>query len=484
MKVAIIGSGFAGLLMGVKLKEAGIHDFTIYEKEKSLGGTWHVNTYPGCACDVQSHLYSFSFELNPNWSRTFSDQNEIWQYLEFCADKYKLRPHIKFRTAVREAIFDEKEEVWHITTEAGDTDRVQILVTATGGLSIPSYPDIKGLNEFQGARFHTAEWDNNYDFTGKNVAVIGTGASAIQLVPQITPGSKQVYLFQRTPPWVLPKPDRPFRAFEKALFRRVPGWMRFYRLALYWSKEVLAINFLYPSRAGKIGAWIAKHHIRKQVKNPEIRKKLLPDYNIGCKRVLLANDYYPAFNRYNLQLVTTGIDRIETHNIVTTDGKKYPVDVVILATGFKATEYLSNVHIVGKDVKVLYDVWQDGGEAYKGTVVSGFPNLFMFTGPNTGLGHTSVVIMMEAQVTYIMDCLKKMRNGRYKSVDVKKRVQTSYNNKLQDKMSKTVWQKGGCVSWYQDQETGKNVTLWPGFTWKYHLMMRNFDQENYEIHME
>ena len=214
MKVAIIGSGFAGLLMGVKLKEAGIHDFTIYEKEKSLGGTWHVNTYPGCACDVQSHLYSFSFELNPNWSRTFSDQNEIWQYLEFCADKYKLRPHIKFRTAVREAIFDEKEEVWHITTEAGDTDRVQILVTATGGLSIPSYPDIKGLNEFQGARFHTAEWDNNYDFTGKNVAVIGTGASAIQLVPQITPGSKQVYLFQRTPPWVLPKPDRPFRAFE------------------------------------------------------------------------------------------------------------------------------------------------------------------------------------------------------------------------------------------------------------------------------
>ena len=479
MKVAIIGSGFAGLCMGIKLKEAGIDDFVIFEKADRLGGAWRDNTYPGCACDVQSQLYSFSFEQNPNWSRVFSPHNEIWDYMEHCAIKYKVNPHIQYNAAVTSAEYDEKKACWFVTVN-GDKHEAQFLVTAPGGLSIPSIPNFKGKNTFKGPAFHSSEWDHDVDLTGKNVAIIGTGASTIQIMPQVAKKAASVNVFQRTPPWVMPKPDRAFTSLEKMLFKQLPIIMWFNRQRMYWSFEFRVLGFVINPKMMKLPQFLAKLYIKKTVKDPETQKKLTPNYTIGCKRILLATDYYQSYNRDNVHLLTEGIDTINPDGITSGDGTKHPADVIVYATGFKATEYLSNVKITGRKAKTLQEVWSDCPEAYLGTTVAGFPNLFLFTGPNTGLGHTSMLVMIEAQVQYIMDCLKKMKRKQVKEVEVKKSVQDVFNKKLQADIAKSVWQDGGCKSWYQTED-GRNPTLWPGFTFTFRNKTRRFDHENYEM---
>ncbi len=480
MKVAVIGSGFAGILMGIKLKQAGIHDFVIFEKAAQLGGTWRDNIYPGCACDVESHLYSYSFELNPDWTRAFSPQLEIWQYLEHCADKYDVRNHIQFERGIVSAEWSDDSGTWHLQDSLNVMHETQFIASATGGLSIPALPQIDGLGSFQGSAFHTAQYDNSVDLKGKRIGIIGTGASAIQLVPQLAKVASQLHLFQRTPPWVLPKPDFDFSKGVKSTFRKMPALMEMYRQTLYWVHEMFVLGFVFHPAFMKVPQMLAKNHIRRKVKNLETRKQLTPTWTMGCKRVLLSNDYYPAFNQPNVELITQPIQQIQPSGIKTSDGKDFDIDALVYATGFKATEYLSNIKVIGKNGHSLREVWGQCPEGYLGTTISGFPNFFTFTGPNTGLGHSSIIVIMEAQVRYIIDAINKLEEEGMQSADVKKEVQKEYNVELQKTIQKSVWQKGGCKSWYQD-ETGKNPTLWPGFTFTFSNKTKRFDSENYEL---
>jgi len=463
--VAIIGAGFGGLGMAIKLREAGRSDFVIFEKAGDLGGTWRDNTYPGCACDVPSHLYSYSFEQNPDWSRMYSPQPEIWEYLRRCAEKYGVEPHIRYNAAIAEAAYDEDNRFWRIRTRDGRETTARVLISGVGALHIPAIPKIKGIETFAGTAFHSAEWNSDCDLAGKCVAVIGTGASAIQFVPQIAPKVKALHLFQRTPPWILPRPDRPVKAGEKSLFRRAPFLLGLWRTVIYWGMEMRALGFtVNPKLMTKIEKF-ARDHIAAQVPDPELRARLTPDYLIGCKRILISNDYYPALTRANVELVTEQIAEVRAHSIVTADGKERAIDAIIYGTGFKATEPLSEIAITGRNARRLEDDWRNGAEAYYGIATAGYPNFFMLLGPNTGLGHNSVVFMIESQVRYILRCLEWLDRAGDGDIEVRADVQRHFNETIQEQMRRTVWQSG-CKSWYQT-ETGRNTTIWPGFTVSY-----------------
>lgn len=479
--IAIVGSGFAGLCMAIKLKQAGIDSFTIFERHGELGGTWWANHYPGAACDVPSHLYCFSFEPKPDWSRAFASQPEILDYMRHCADKYDLRRHIRFNTEIAGAEFDEATGLWRVHARNGETVTARAVVMGNGPLSEPALPRIPGIERFRGKSFHSAAWDHGYDLTGKRVAVIGTGASAIQFVPEIAPKVSRLHVFQRTPPWIIKRPDRAYTRFEKWLFRVCPPVQRLHRLMIYCIYEGRAPAFVRATWAMKLLELGARRHLRKGIRDPRLRRTLTPDYVIGCKRVLLSNDYYPALTRPNVELVTDGIAEIREHGIVTRDGRERPVDAIIYGTGFRATQTLSHVRIVGRHGRDINDVWreQGGAQAYLGTTVAGFPNLFLMVGPNTGLGHNSIVYMIEAQVTYLIQCLRMLRDRRLKYLDVRPEVQEDYNLRLQERMKRTVWATG-CKSWYL-AENGKNVTLWPGFTFSFRRQMRYFDPAKYEL---
>lgn len=479
--IAIIGSGFAGLAMAIRLRQTGDTDFAIFEKADSVGGTWRDNHYPGCACDVQSHLYSFSFAPNPNWSRMFSTQPEIRAYLEHCTDRFGLRPHLRLSHELRRAAWDEQSGHWQLEMADGKRVRARVLVSGMGGLSRPSYPDIPGLDTFNGERFHSQHWNHDYALAGKKVAVIGTGASAIQFVPQIAPKVARLDLYQRTPPWIMPKPDREVSAFERGLFRALPFTQRLVRTGIYWMLESRVLGFVAHPKLMKVVERVARRHLARQVPDPELRATLTPDYTIGCKRVLISNDYYPALTRKNVDVVTTGIARVEPDAIVLRDGTRREVDCIIFGTGFHATDPLPRGVIVGRQGIDLLDAWRDGAQAYVGTTVAGFPNLFLVVGPNTGLGHSSMVFMIESQVAYILDALGKMRANGVQAVDVRERVQRDYNAGLQGKLGHAVWSSGGCASWYIDPKSGKNTTLWPGFTWQFRRVTANFRMADYEI---
>ena len=478
--VLIIGTGFAGLGMAIRLKQAGIDDFTILEKASSLGGTWRDNHYPGAACDVPSPLYSFSFEPNPRWSRLFAPQREILAYLEHCADKYGLRKHIRFDCGVTRAVFDEKRGQWEVQTTDGQTLRARSIVAGCGGLSKPSLPDIPGLKSFAGKVFHTARWDHSHALEGKRVAVIGTGASAIQVVPAIAPQVASLKLFQRTPPWIIPKPDPSFSARAQGVFAKVPAVQRLTRNAIYWLLEAFALGFVIDPRLMKPRQNQALAYLARAVKDPVLREKLTPKYTIGCKRILFTNDYFPAVQRDNVELVTDAIDHIDENGVVTKDGARRDVDAIVLATGFQAAEACAPFEVVGRQGRDLATVWRDGAEAYLGTTVAGFPNFFTIVGPNTGLGHSSMVFMIESQVQYILSALRLMRDRHLKTVDVQEGAQARYNQRLHERLNNTVWSKGGCTSWYQTR-SGKNTTLWPGFTFEYRLKTRRFDPRPYEL---
>ena len=481
VRVAVIGTGFSGLGMGIQLKKAGIHDFVILEKAGDVGGTWRDNSYPGCACDIQSHMYSFSFEQNPNWTRSFPTQQEIWQYLRGVTDNYGLRKHIRFGFELAGARWDDDEQRWLLRSTTGEEVRAQFMVAGMGALHLPNIPKLPGLDRFQGPKFHSADWDHDFDLRGKRVAVVGTGASAIQFVPKIAPDVAELHLFQRTPPWVMPKPDHPMPMWSRQLFRLLPFAQKLYRGALYWMLEARAIGFNGQPRLLQLAEKIALRHMRKQVDDPGLRRKLRPDYRMGCKRVLISNDYYPAVNRDNVEVITDGVAEIREHSVVASDGTEREVDAIIFGTGFHVTDAWDGIELIGREGRNLSKEWASAGmRTHLGITVSGFPNLFFLLGPNTGLGHNSVVFMIESQIRYVAQAIALADRFRAGALDVKPAVQQQFNEDIQRKLVRGVWTQGGCKSWYLDS-AGVNRTIWPGFTWRYWLDTREIDATDYEF---
>ncbi|MGC5698908.1 NAD(P)/FAD-dependent oxidoreductase [Pseudomonas sp. NFXW11] len=478
--IAIIGAGFAGLCMAIKLKQAGITDFFVAEQAPSLGGTWRDNHYPGCACDVQSHVYSFSFAPNPNWTRQFAPQPEIRDYLENCARDFALQPFLRFNMGLEQAQFDEARECWQLRFSNGRQVRARVLVSGMGGLSRPAIPDIPGLESFTGQRFHSQHWNHRYNLQGKRVAVIGTGASAIQFVPKIAPRVAQLKLFQRTPPWIMPKPDRPLSAAERWAFKHLPFTQRLMRSALYWALESRVIAFARRPALMKVVQRVALRHLRKQVADRQLRQRLTPDYTIGCKRILISNDYYPALSRGNVGVISEAIQRIDGDAVVTSDGQRHSVDCIIFGTGFQATDPLPRGLLFGRGGQDLMDCWSQGAHAYLGTCLPGFPNLFMIIGPNTGLGHNSMILMIEAQVAYILKALERMRQAGIASIEVRADVERQYNLRLQQRLGRAIWSTGGCRSWYLDPRSGQNTTLWPGSARSFGKALQHFELKDYQ----
>ncbi len=479
LPIVIVGSGFSGLCAAILLKKAGIHDFTILEKAAGLGGTWRANTYPGAACDVQSHLYSYSFEPNPGWSRAFSQQHEILAYLERCAAKYGLHPHLRCGAEVIGATFDDTTDSWTIRIR-GDAAplRARAIILGNGALHLPAYPDVPGLASFGGKVFHSAAWDHGFALDGKRVAVIGTGASAIQFVPQIAPRVSKLHLFQRTPPWILPKPDRAMTARERWAMARLPGvhWLR--RSALYWSMEARVVPLVYDPRVLALGERFARRFIASQIADPALRDRVTPRYRMGCKRVLISNDYYPALTRDNVELVTDGITEVTTRGVRTRDGAEREVDAIILGTGFRVADYLSAMELRGRGGIDLNDTWRASLQSYLGITVAGFPNLFLLMGPGTGLGHNSMIFMIEAQARYAVQAIAKLRAAKLSSIDVRPEVQARFHAELRRKAQGTVW-TSGCASWYQ--APSGDLVVWPGFTFDYWRRTRRVELADYEL---
>ena len=477
--VAIIGSGFAGVGTALRLLDVGFRNFVVLEKARDVGGTWRDNTYPGCQCDVPSILYSLSNRPNPDWTRTYSPQAEIQAYLQRCAAEIPA-DRLQFDTEVTGAQWDDAAQLWVVETTQG-TWTARVLVAGHGGLSAPSLPDIPGLDEFEGPAFHSAQWDHDVNLDGKRVAVIGTGASAIQIVPHVQREAAELVVFQRTPPWVLPHTDRPTTRFERAVYRRLPAVQRAVRTGVYWLRELIYLAMAKRSWLTNRIEMLGRTHLERQVPDPELRARLQPDYDPGCKRLLLSNRYYPALCADNAEVVTEKISRIGPRSITTVDGVEHPLDVIILATGFLVTNHpMLRLIRDASGRSMAESCARTGLRAYLGTTVPGFPNLFVMSGPNTGQGHTSLVYMIESQITYLIDCLRTMRQRRLSSVDVRPEVVDRFNEDLQRRMAPTVWASGGCVSWYLD-EHGRNTTLWPDFTFKFRARTRRFDVEHYDV---
>ena len=477
LTAVIVGAGFSGLCAGIELKRAGIHDFVILEKADRVGGTWRENTYPGAACDVPSHLYSFSFEPNPRWTRAYGSQPEILAYLEHCADKYGLVPHLRFGQHVDDARFDEITGTWRVTTAAGETFEARALLLGNGALHLPSLPDIPGLASFEGTQFHSARWNHDYDLSGKRVAVIGTGASAIQFVPKIAPLVGQLHLFQRTPPWIVPKRDREMSAREQWVLEHVPAahWLR--RTAQYWQHEARVLGFAYSPRLLELAEKLVVRSLEHAVPDAELRAKLTPNYRLGCKRVLISNDYYPALQRDNVELVTDGIAEVTARGVRTRDGREREVDAIICGTGFRVSEYLSSIRITGRRGLELNAEWRRSLRNYLGITVSGFPNLFLLMGPNTGLGHNSMIFMIEAQARYATRAIETMRARGLAFIDVHERAERAFRADLARRMKHTVWMTG-CQSWYQTPDG--EVFLWPAATIDYWRRTRTVALADYE----
>ena len=476
----IVGTGFAGLCAAIQLKEAGFEDLVLLERGDSVGGTWRDNHYPGCACDVQSHLYSFSFEPNPTWSRMFAPQPEILRYLKGCADKYDVRRHVRFNRNVTSMAWDDDSGTWTVRTDHGETWTANNVISAIGGLSTPAIPDIDGLDDFAGPVFHSADWDHDLDLSGKRVAVIGTGASAIQFVPQIAPKVESLALFQRTPPWIVPKPDRAISTAEQALFKRVPAVQQAARSAIYAQLESRAAGFVLNPRLLKLGERMARSHIRKQIPDRKLRRKVTPDYSLGCKRVLVSNDYYPALARDNVDVVTDGITKLTKTGVRTADGALHKVDVVILGTGFEAQKPFGRGMLVGRGGQDIWDAWSDRLSAYYGMSIAGFPNFYLLTGPNSGLGHNSMVYMIESQVNMVVDALYRKRRHGWRSIEVTPQAQAECQAAIDAKSAASVWSGGGCKSWYLDEQ-GRNTTLWPDFTFKFRDKTRRLNAAHFRI---
>lgn len=479
--VVIVGAGFSGLGMAIQLRKQGREDFVVLEKADDVGGTWRDNTYPGCGCDIQSHMYSFSFEQNPDWTRSFSPQPEIWDYLRRVAEKYDLYRHIRFGQEMTGSRWDAGEHRWHVVTRNGDEFTGRFLVNGLGPLHVPSIPELEGIERFEGRTFHSARWDHDYDLRGRRVAVIGTGASAVQFVPRIAPRAERLRIFQRTPPWILPKPDGAIPQVVRGLFRTVPGLQRAYRSLVYWLLELRAFGFNGYLGLLRLGQKIAKAHIDRTVADPALRAKVTPGYVMGCKRVLLSSDYYPALNRDNVDVITEGVAEVRERSIVDTAGVEHEVDAIIYGTGFHVTDAFDHLEIIGENGRDLGKEWaSEGMRSHLGITVAGFPNLFFLLGPNTGLGHNSVVFMIESQVRYVAEAIRLVERAGAGALTPRPSVQERFNAEIQRKLARGVWTRGGCKSWYLDAK-GVNRSIWPGFTWRYWLATRRVRPGDFEL---
>ena len=480
VRVAVIGTGFSGIGAAVRMKRAGLHDFVLLERADAIGGTWRDNTYPGCACDVPSHLYSFSFAPNPRWPRSFSAQPDIRRYLEEVVDRFGVRPHVRFGTDVLDASWAETENVWHLRTTTGDLTAT-VLVSAAGPLSDPRIPDVPGLARFGGEVFHSSRWNHDYDLTGKRVAVIGTGASAIQFVPEIQPLVGELTVFQRTAPWILPRADRPITAVERAAFSRSALAHKAARAGVYLIREAEVPGFVLTPAILRVAEIAGRAHIRRGIRNPSLRAAVTPTFRLGCKRVLLSNDWYPALDQPNVSLVGTGLKAVDGNTVVGSDGTRREVDVIIFGTGFHVTDMPIARRITGRGGVRLSDRWAaDGMSALRGTTVHGYPNLFLMIGPNSGLSHSSMVYIIESQLNYLMDALTTMDRHQLGVVEVREDAQWRWNELLQRRMNRTIWVNGGCRSWYQDAQ-GRITTQWPSSTWRFRLATRTFEVGEYHL---
>ncbi|HJQ03256.1 MAG TPA: NAD(P)/FAD-dependent oxidoreductase [Jatrophihabitans sp.] len=477
VEVFIVGAGFAGLGAAIKLAESGEQDFLCIDRGAEVGGTWRDNSYPGATCNVPSQLYSFSFALNPDWSRSFSPQPEIQQYLRRVAAESGVLDRFRFGVTFESASWDAASARWRIETSAGPTI-ARLLVSAAGSLSEPNLPAIDGIERFAGELFHSACWDHQAELAGRRVAVIGTGASAIQIVPAIADQVDRLDVYQRTPPWVLPRRERAYHRWERWALRRLPLLQRLARSLVYLAREATVGMFIAYPRIGRLVSRGAIANIRRSITDPGLRAKLLPDYALGCKRVLLSNDWYPTLARPNVELITEPIARITEHGIVTADGRERPADVLVVATGFRPTEPPIADRIRNGAGRTLAEAWTVNGlQAYKGSTVSGFPNLFLLIGPNTALGHSSMVFIAESQISYLIDAHRTMKRQRLATVEPLPEIQRAWNADLQRRMTRTVWNTG-CRSWYLDRH-GRNVTLWPRTSYAFRRLTARFDLAAY-----
>lgn len=480
--VAVIGAGFAGMAAAHRLLQEGL-DVIVFERGHEVGGTWRDNTYPGAACDVPSHLYSFSFAPNPHWSRTYSPQPEIQAYLRRCADRLGVRPHLRLSTEVRATRWDEEMGHWVVETDGGSCTAT-VVVSARGPLSEPRAPDIPGLDRFEGTLFHSARWDHDHRLDGERVAVVGTGASAVQFVPQIQPLAARLHVFQRTAPWVIPRRDRHLTACERAAFGAVPSLQLAVRAGIYWSRELYTLGFVGSARRRELAmalpALVARRHLRRQVADPDLRAALTPDYQMGCKRILISDDFYPALSAPNVELVTAPIAEVGPRAIVTADGVAREVDTLVLGTGFDVTGGSAPHRVWGRGARTLADAWRGGIGAFRSTTVAGFPNLFLMVGPNAGLGHTSIVFVIESQVAYLIEAVRTMRRLGLASLEPTDEAQRAWSGEIARCSHQTVWTSGGCASYYLD-ESGRNIGVWPGSSWSLRRALRRFDLESYRV---
>jgi cation diffusion facilitator CzcD-associated flavoprotein CzcO len=479
VRVAIVGAGFGGLGAAIRLQLAGHTDFVVLERAGTVGGTWRDNSYPGCTCDVPSHLYSFSFALNPDWSHSFSRQPEIWDYLERVTDHYGLRRNICCDAGVTEARWDRGAARWRIRTSRGDLT-ADVLVAAAGPLSEPSVPDIPGIGDFPGEVFHSARWNHDFDLAGQRVAVVGTGASAIQIVPEIQPTVGRLVLFQRTPPWVMPRRDRRITEPEKWLYRHLPLAQRTARTAIYLGRESMVGAFVKRPGMLRAAQRLALANMAKSITDPQLRAKLTPGYVMGCKRILLSSDYYPALAKPNVDVVAAGLAKVDGSTVTAQDGSSHDVDAIVFATGFHAVDMPMAKHIYGAAGESLAQSWDLDMRALRGTTVPGFPNLCLIFGPNTGLGHTSVVHIIESQLSYIVDYLATLDRTGAAALDARTSAQTRWCAEIERRMAPTVWTTGGCVSWYLNA-AGRNPTLWPASTIRFRRATRRLDPAEYQL---
>jgi len=475
----IIGAGFGGLCAAIKLKEAGFCRLLVLDKGDSIGGTWRDNTYPGAACDVPSRLYSYSFALNPDWSRAFSGQAEIQAYMQACADRFGVSPLFRFGAEVAQADWDEAAKLWRVVLANGETLSAPVLVSGLGQLNRPGFAGIPGRETFNGESWHSARWRHDVDLRGKTIGCVGAGASAIQYIPQLAKIAARVIVFQRSPNYIVPRNDKLMGPVRRALYRALPFLDRAQRWLIWQLMDWRFQAFKQGTRAADMFRKMALDYLEKSVPDPDLRAKLTPDYPVGCKRVLISDDYYQAIVRPNVELVTQKVEAVTPAGVRTADGAEHACDLLVFGTGFETTDFLAPMTITGVGGKTLDEAWKDGAEAHLGVIVAGFPNLFLLYGPNTNLGHNSIIVMIEAQVGYMVDALLAMRSKGARSIDVRPEVQAGYNARLQEDLAATAW-AGACSSWYKTA-SGKITNNWGGDTASYRRMLRRPDLSDYVV---